>query len=535
MGKLQNLPPDFNLQIDPEVFNAKYYPELETIHEYEVYYGGQGSGKSWFVCQKKTLQLTTMPGRNMICLRKQNTDCYDSCWGQICTAIKQMKLDRFWLIKESEHRMKNLLNGNQIYFDGVDKIENIKSFKPENGNLTDVWYEEATEELDIAVFRIIDGRLRDENIKTSLILSFNPVFRTHPLRNFIEVEIKGLDALIMHSTHWDNKFLSKSYHEKTERLKYTDPYRYQVYGLGEWGVTGQTVFNANLVSTRLMTLIQKHAETPPMRIEFAFERNDEGTPQIETFRPFKYADGETWIYVPPNPKHPYVLSVDTAGEGDDWFAGHVIDNITGEQVAVFHSERMPEVCVLQLFGLARYYNKALLVPETNFDGSFLVNKFKEFKYFKIYQRSKPADSYNEGVEAKLGFRTTSETRPLMLQYLVEWTGEHMNCINDVATLNEMLTFTRQAKKTKGIWWGAEAGAHDDLVMSLAIALQGREQQEYEEIPPYRELKGVWFPEELDMCVRDGELSREDVLIYKKKHRLFGDKYAVKKRRVGNGY
>ena len=26
----------------------------------------------------------------------------------------------------------------------------------------------------------------------------------------------------------------------------------------------------------------------------------------------------------------------------------------------------------------------------------------------------------------------------------------------------MLTFTRQEKKLKGIWWGAEAGAHDDL-------------------------------------------------------------------------
>lgn len=538
MVKRANLPSEFKITIDEGIFNAKYLPELMTIHEYEVYFGGQGSGKSWFITQKKALQLTIMTGRNMLCLRKQATDCFDSCWGQMKAAITQLKLDKFWHIRESDHRMLNIINGNQIYFQGVDKIGNIKSFRPDSGNLTDVWYEEADEEEEVGNIRIIDGRIRDEFLKTSLIISFNPVHRKHWLKDFIEKEITMGDHLVIHSTHWDNKFLSKDYHEKTERLRFTDPYRYQVYCLGKWGVTGQTVFNANAINERLMILMEKYREKPYERIEFAFERAENGLPIPESFVNFDFQDGEIFIYKRPNPKHPYVLAIDTAGEsGEDYYAGQMIDNINGEQVAVFHSRKEPASCILQLYGLGKYYNDALIVPEINYDGSFTVKTLQSLKYYNIYQRVRPADSYSDGYENKLGFRTTTETRPRMLQSLQEWSAEHIDCINDIATLEEMLTFTRQAKKMKGIWWGAESGSHDDLVMSLAIALQGREQQESEEIAEKKELKGIYYPEQLDMLLKQKAVSEHDVLEYQKKKKLFGTGYKVKvkKRGYSHGY
>lgn len=39
-----------------------------------------------------------------------------------------------------------------------------------------------------------------------------------------------------------------------EAFRETDPYYYAVYCLGEWGVTGQTVFPAARVQARLSTL-----------------------------------------------------------------------------------------------------------------------------------------------------------------------------------------------------------------------------------------------------------------------------------------
>lgn len=533
MGKSAALPPQVNITFDERVFNKNVLDHLMEIYNYEAWYGGQSSGKSWGICQRKLMHLTFLPLRNMMCLRTQSTDCFDSCWGQMITAMEQLKLTDFWEVRRSDHRMTNRTNGNSIYFDGVDKIENIKSFKPEKGNLTDVWYEEATEEPFKATILTIDGRLRDEFQKCSLIVSFNPTYRSHWLHDWIFNDLKGKDALIVQSTYRDNKFCSKELIQKTEALKYTDPYRYQVYGLGEWGVTGQTVFNANKIANRLSKLQEIHRELPPERIEFAFVRDPNGLPNKDSFSHFKHPDGETWIYAKPHPKHPYVLSIDTAGEGVDWFAAHMIDNINGEQVAVFHSERDPDVCVLQLFGLAKYYNTALIVPEINFDGSYLLNKFQELKYNNIYQRTKPADNYSDGYTQKLGFRTTSENRSRMLAELKDWTEEHMACINDVATLNEMLTFTRQTKRQKGIWWGAEAGAHDDLIMSLAIALQGREQQKCEEIPEKKPLVGTFYPEELEMRLKNKEISQSDVFEYKKKHSFFGEKYVVKKK--GNPY
>jgi phage terminase large subunit len=425
--------------------------------------------------------------------------------------------------------MTNRVNGNSIYFDGVDKIENIKSFKPEKGNLTDVWYEEITEEPLKDTILTIDGRLRDEYQKCSIIVSFNPTHRTHWLFDWIYKDLKGKDALVIQSTYKDNKFCSKELIKKTEDLKFTDPYRYQVYALGEWGITGKTIFDANKIAAQLTRLKQKHLENPPERIQFAFMRNELTKDVIrDSFTHFKMPDGETTIYVPPNPKHPYVLAIDTAGEGVDYFAGPVIDNITGEQVAVFHSDADPVACVFQLIGLAKYYNDALVVPEINFDGSYLLNKFKELGYHKIYQRTKPGDVYSEGYEQKLGFRTTAENRMRMLTELKDWTDEHIICINDIATLQEMLTFTSQAKKQKGIWWGAENGAHDDLIMSLAIALQGRDQQFCQEIPEKKPLSGFLFPEELEMRLKDKKVTAQEVSEYRKSNSIFGDKYVLKK-------
>ena len=529
-----NLPEDINITIDENVFNKNVLDHLMEIYNYEAWYGGQSSGKSWGICQRKLLHLTLLEGRNMMCLRTQSTDCFDSCWGQMITAMEQLKLTDLWEIRRSDHHLTNRMNGNSIYFDGVDKIENIKSFKPEKGNLTDVWYEEATEEPFKATLLTIDGRLRDQFQKCSLIVSFNPTYRAHWLHDWIFKDLKGQNALIVQSTYRDNKFCSQELIQKTEALKFTDPYRYQVYGLGEWGVTGQTVFNANLIAERLLKLKDIYAKNPPVRIEFAYEKDKNTLPNKDSFTHFIHPDGETWVYKKPVPKHPYVLSIDTAGEGVDWFAGHVVDNISGEQVAVFHSDRMPTPCTLQLFGLAKYYNEALVVPEINFDGASLLTMFQLLGYNNIYQREKPKDDKSDGYVHKLGFRTTSENRPRMLIELQKWSEDHMNCINDVETLNEMLTFTRQAKRLKGIWWGAENGAHDDLIMSLAIMLQGREQQECEEIPEHKPLKGFFYPEELEARLQNKEISREDVFEYKKKYSFFGEGYSIKAKK-GNRY
>jgi phage terminase large subunit len=52
---------------------------------------------------------------------------------------------------------------------------------------------------------------------------------------------------ITHTTYRDNAFLDDEYKMELERLKETDPYYYQVYALGEWGVLGNVVFSNYVV------------------------------------------------------------------------------------------------------------------------------------------------------------------------------------------------------------------------------------------------------------------------------------------------
>ena len=176
------------------------------------------------------------------------------------------------------------------------------------------------------------------------------------------------------------------------------------------------------------------------------------------------------IYEEPKKYNPYVLGGDTAGEGEDSFTGHVLDNITGKQVAVLKHKFDEDIYARQMYCLGMYYKEALIGPEVNFS-SYPTKELARLKYPNIYVRDKE-DEYTGKLEKRYGFRTTTVTRPVILAGLVEIVREHIDLINDKETLQEMLTFVRNEDGK------AEAleGYHDDLTMGLAISHYIRPQQ-----------------------------------------------------------
>lgn len=86
------------------------------------------------------------------------------------------------------------------------------------------------------------------------------------------------------------------------------------------------------------------------------------------------------------------------------------------------------------------------------------------------------------MEKKLGFRTTSTSRPRILAQLQTIVLEEIDKIPDKDTLKEMLTFIKNEKGRPE----AQEGYHDDLVMGLAIAYDIREQQTFNLLPPTEE-------------------------------------------------
>ena len=532
--RLPALPRDMHIDIDRSVFNEVYLPYVEAVHEFEVFYGGSGSGKSFAIGQILALQMTIMEGRNLVCLRRQKTDCISSCWGDIYGALSFFGLLPYWEIKENpDHVMINRVNGNQIHFDGVDNIEDIKSIKfvnkvtQKSGNLTDVWYEEVNAQESVDAINELDRRLRDPFVKTRIILSFNPVSRSHWLYDFVTNVLpnSGRDVSILKTTYKDNKFLKKDYGEKLEQYKFTSPYDYQVYALGNWGTMGQSVFNVNAIQRRLDYLNGKKFRAGT----FYYDMSESRVPLLDSFKFLNDIDGDTVIFKEPEPNRPYVLGVDTAGEGSDSYAGHVIDNITGEQVARFKSKMKPDECAYQIIGLGKMYNYALICPEINFD-SWIIKMLQMVEYPCIYRRQSPVDKTHIRSEDKLGWRTGVDNRQMMITDMIYWTNEHMDCINDVDTLNEMITFTSQAKKLKGIWMGAEAGCHDDLVMSFAITLQARSQQYMEMKPDIVRLSGFWTKWELEDAIAEGRIDKMSAMEYIRANGYYGSSQEKRERK-----
>ena len=183
-------------------------------------------------------------------------------------------------------------------------------------------------------------------------------------------------------------------------------------------------------------------------------------------------NGFIQIYEDVKEDYPYVLGGDTAGEGSDFFTAHVINNITGKQIAKLKKQFNEVEYTKQVYCLGMYYNWALVGLETNFS-TYPTNKLDELKYPNLYIREKE-DDYTNKKEKRFGFKTTSITRPHILAGLQTIVLEEIDKIVDEDTLKEMLRFIKNEKGRPE----AENGEHDDLVMGLAITYYIREQQSF---------------------------------------------------------
>ena len=450
-----------DVQISKKVFNDKYIKYLDNEDRYLLFYGGGSSGKSFFIVQryiKKMLQQKM----NLLVVRQTGNTNRDSTFALFKQVISQWGVSSLFDI--TDLRIK-CLNGNEVIFRGLDDTEKIKSTTFENGELTDIWVEEATEcfEEDINQLKV---RLRGGKSKKQMVLSFNPVNINHWIkRHFIDSKL----ATACHSTYKDNKFLTKDDIEALESFKDTDPYYYNVYCLGLWGVLGKTFFNAEKISERITQI-----KEPIKKGFFIYDYDGLKITNIK----FKTSiDGFIDIFKEPKAKYPYVLSGDTAGEGSDYFTGQLLDNTTGEQVAKLRKQFDADEYTRQMYCLGKYYNYALIGPETNFD-TFPIKELDRLGYKNMFVREKE-DTYTGKQEKAYGFQTNKKTRPLILSMLQSIVNDNIDNINDKETLEEMLVFVRNEKGRPE----AQAGCHDDLVMALAIAHYIRPQQSMKVITP----------------------------------------------------
>ncbi len=462
---------DVNIKVSKKVFNEIYLPYLENTDRYLIFYGGGSSGKSYFIAQRYIYKLIHPQRCNLLVTRQTGDTNRKSTFPLLKQVIKNWNLSEHFKINESDMRIRCLLTGNEVAFAGLDDVEKIKSITFENGELTDIWVEEATEclEADINQLKV---RLRGGKSNKQMVLSFNPINIQHWIkRHFID---SGL-ATVCFSTYKDNKFLTDADRKALEDLKYADEYTYEVYCLGHWGILGKTVFDARAIQARLEVL--------PKPLKTGYFVYDYDGLKIRNIKWVPDRNGYIRIYRLPNTPEitKYCIGGDTAGEGSDYFTGHVLDARTGEQVAVLKQQFDADQYTKQMYCLGMYYKMALIGIEANFD-SFPIMELQRLGYMNQYVREQQ-DTYTGKTEKRFGFKTTQLTRPTVLSRLIEIVREHTVLLNDKDTLEELLTIIRNEKGRIE----APEGGHDDQMMGLAIAHHTREQvvfsQETEYVPP----------------------------------------------------
>ncbi len=177
----------------------------------------------------------------------------------------------------------------------------------------------------------------------------------------------------------------------------------------------------------------------------------------------------------------YVIGADTSegladedqpGMPGDFCSASIIERRTGIQAASVYGSWEPDEFAEILNKVAYHFSSAhaglpLLGVERNEYGHATLNQLRNhIGYSNIYHEF-AYDKVRQSHIRKPGWRTSQQTRPIMITDLVRAVDKGWMQVNDPGLVAECLTFVRNKKGRPE----AQKGCHDDRVMSAAIAWQ----------------------------------------------------------------
>ena len=176
--------------------------------------------------------------------------------------------------------------------------------------------------------------------------------------------------------------------------------------------------------------------------------------------------GELTTYLPHTESENYVIGADVAMgvRNGDFSVAQVLDS-KKRQVATWRGQVHPDYFAEVLYALGEYYNEAFICVENNSHGILTCTRLgKDMSYPNFYTEVQH-DKITDRETVKLGFSTTSKTKPLIIDQLRAAMREGEIELNDKTTIREMLTYI----VTESGAMEAEASCFDDCVISLALA------------------------------------------------------------------
>ena len=221
--------------------NKKYTPLFKDETRFFIITGGRGSSKSFGVGTFANL-LSFESGHRILFTRQTMTSAHLSIIPEFQEKIDLMELNPFFSINKSE--IVNTQSGSEIIFRGIktssgDQTANLKSLQ----GVTTWILDEAEELTDETTFDKINLSIRQKGKQNRVILILNPATKEHWIyKRFFEAEgvtegfngTKG-NTTYIHTTYEDNiANLDQSFIDEIERIKTTNPKKYNHVILGGW-------------------------------------------------------------------------------------------------------------------------------------------------------------------------------------------------------------------------------------------------------------------------------------------------------------
>lgn len=211
------------MQVDT---NVVYDHLSQSEKRITVMQGGTRSGKTYNIILFFVIRLLQERGKTLSIVRAS----LPSLKGSVMRDFMEILL-KLNLYNEDDHNKTEstyLLNGNLVEFVSVDQPQKIR------GRKRSYLFINEANELNYEAWMQLIFRTTDK-----IVIDYNPSDEYHWIYDKV---IPRDDAEFFITTYKDNPFLPKELIEEIERLQQADENYWRVYGLGERGISQQTIY-----------------------------------------------------------------------------------------------------------------------------------------------------------------------------------------------------------------------------------------------------------------------------------------------------
>ena len=237
---------------------------------YRVVKGSRGSKKSKTTALNRITRIVQYPESNYLCVRRYANTIRDSIYSDTKWAISRLGLDAFFNCTVSPMEITYIPTGQKILFRGLDEGTKVTSISVSKGVLNFVDIEEAYEineddfnKLDMS----IRGEMPDGYFK-QISLMFNPWSANSWLKKRF-FDNPDENTFIKTTTYECNEWLDDADRRVFELMRINNPRRYQIEGLGEWGIAEGLIYE-NWVVENFDVEELKKTTTAAFGLDFGF-------------------------------------------------------------------------------------------------------------------------------------------------------------------------------------------------------------------------------------------------------------------------